>query len=101
MKIEEQQETVDEIHNDVQGKVFQRSHAATELYNSPPHIVKPIFEVKDFVLVRWAHDRRHKLRFEWFGQKRITKGLRDWVYMAEDSHSSHAKKVHATCLIFY
>ena len=59
------------------------------------------FEVGDFVLVRKAQNKGHKLSFRWRGPRRITRVIADTVYEVTSLFDEHSEVVHAARLIKY
>lgn len=66
------QESLNNVHKDVTRSVTDRREKSIHAHNWATNIVAPSFSVGDFVLVRRANDRGHKLRFRWYGPYRIT-----------------------------
>lgn len=60
------------MHKDVHSLVNKLREQAITKHNVKTNLVAPSFSVGDFVPVRKATDRGHKLRFKWFGPCRVT-----------------------------
>ncbi len=64
--------------------------------------IQPInFSLGDFVLVRCAQKKGHKLQLSWRGPRRISKVISAWVFEVEDLNSSKKEIVHARRICFY
>lgn len=101
MKIKELQTALDKMHKEVQASVSTRRDKAVEKHNRATNIVTPSFSIGDFVLVRQATDRGHKLRFKWFGPCRITAVHGPLVYGVTSLSTRGTQRVHAARLIKY
>jgi len=101
LKIDELQASLNAIHKDVQDLVTKRRAQAIDKHNKATNIVSPSFQVGDFVLVRRATDRGHKLRFKWFGPCRVIALHGPLVYSITSLSDSKTERVHAARLIKY
>lgn len=72
LNIKDIQKTLYNMHKDVENGVNARRARPIRNHNKATNIVTPTFSVGDFVLVRRATDRGHKLNFKWIGTCRIT-----------------------------
>ncbi len=99
IRIEELQKTLDEIHKDVQHAVSLRRERAIAAHNKATNIIAPSFAVGDFVLVRRATDRGHKLRFRWFGSCRITSVHGQLVYGITPLRGGKTDRIHCAWLL--
>lgn len=70
-------------------------------HNKRTNIVEPSFNIGDFVLVRKAQNKGHKLSFRWQGPKRITKVVNNLVYEVTSLISNQAETVHVTRICMY
>jgi len=64
--------TVESLMRSILSATRARRESAISAHNKATNIIHPSFEVGDFVLVRRANDRGHKLRFRWYGPCRVT-----------------------------
>jgi len=78
--IDELRTALDLVHKDVERSVSRRREHAIAAHNKATNIINPSFEVGDFVLVRRANTRGHKLRFQWHGPCRVTSVHGSLVY---------------------
>lgn len=101
LNIEELQTSLNALHKDVHGLVTKRRDQAIAKHNTKTNIVSPSFSVGDFVLVRQASDRGHKLRFKWFGPCRVTAIHGPLVYSVTTLSDSKTDRVHAARLLKY
>ena len=101
IRSEELQKTLDEIHKDVQHAVSLRRERAIAVHNKATNIISPSFTVGDFVLVRRAVDRGHKLQFRWFGPCCVTSVHGDLVYGVTSLRGGKTERVHCARLLRY
>ncbi len=101
IRIEELQKTLDEIHKDVQHAVTIRRKRAVATHNKATNIIAPSFAVDDFVHIRRATDRGHKLRFRWFGPCRITSVHGQLVYGITPLRGGKTERVQCARLLKY
>lgn len=72
------------IHKEVSGLVSDSLKKATDKHNKKTNVQKDNFRVGDFVLVRRAHKKGHKLQFMWRGSRKILSVKSEWVYEVVD-----------------
>ena len=99
--ISELQSALDQVHKDVERSVSLRRERAIASHNKATNIVTPSFAIGDFVLVRRANDRGHKLRFRWYGPSRITAVHSPLVYGITSLQGGKVDRVHCARLIKY
>lgn len=92
---------MDRIHKQVTESVSSRRERAIELHNKATHIINPVLHVGDFVLVRRANDRGHKLRFRWFGPCAIAKVFSSHVYGVTPLVGGKMERVNCARLMKY
>ena len=80
INIDALQNNLHHLHKDVSEKVSRRRRKAIAAHNKATNIVEPRFEICDFVLVRRAVDRGHKLQYKWVGPLRIEQVHSPLVY---------------------
>lgn len=95
------QRTMDAMHKEVVGLSSASRKKAVESHNDKTHVQVANFHVGDFVLVRRAQPKGHKLQFVWRGPRRIKEVKSEWVYVIEDVLRSRLETVHAARLLFY
>lgn len=64
--------------------------------NKKINIVRPCFEVGDFVVVRTAQGKGHKMRLRWIGSRNVTRVLGSLVLEVESLAREEVEQVHAT-----
>ena len=101
IRIEELQKTLDEVHKDVQHAVSLRRERAIAAHNKATNIISPFFTVGDFVLVRRAVDRGHKLQFRRSGPSRVTSVHGDLVYGVTSLRGGKIERGHCARLLKY
>lgn len=101
VKISDLQASLDKIHKDVERLVSKRREQAVAKHNLSTNIVLPSFNVGDFVVVRRASDRGHKLRFKWFGPLRITAVHSPLVYSVTSLSNGKTERVHCARILKY
>ena len=101
INIDELQDALDKMHLDVATRVRRNRARSIKAHNCKTKIITPNFEVGDFVLVRRAQDKGHKLTFKWQGPKRITKIVSPLVYEVTSLVSNKFENVHAARIILY
>lgn len=89
------------MHKDVQASVSRKREKAIHRHNRATNIVSPSFSICDFVLVRPATDRDHKLRFKWFGPCGITAVHGELVYSVPTLSDTSIYRVRAAHLLKY
>ena len=99
--IAELQAAFDKMHKEVERSVSLRRERAIAAHNKATNVVSPSFVVGDFVLVRRANDRGHKLRFRWFGPCRIKAVHSPHVYSIAPLRGGKTELVHCARLIKY
>ena len=83
------------MHRDVKQRAESSKKRKVEEHNRKTN-VKPVnFHAGDFVLVRAAVSKGHKLQFIWTGPRRIVSVTSDLVYEVEDLLDSKRATVHA------
>ncbi len=81
---------------------FRKNRARViALHNKKTNLVTPNFTVGDFVVVRRAQDRGHKLRFKWTEPRRITGVLSDLVYEISGLVEDKIEIFHASRILLY
>ncbi len=79
-KLSELQASLDAMHKDVSVAVHKNRARQVAAHNKRTNLVEPNFSVGDFVFVRRAQDRGHKLNFRWIGPRRVVGIVSDLVY---------------------
>ena len=97
--ISELHESLNENHKDFACSVSIRREKSIAVHNKATNIIHPSFVVGDFVLVRRANDQRHKQRFRWFRQYRITAVYSPLVYGLSSLRSGKTERFHCARLI--
>lgn len=97
--ISELQAALEQMHKYVERSVSLRRERAIAAHNKATNIVAPSLVVGDFVLVRRANDRGHKLRFRWFGPCQVTAICSPLVYGITPLQGGKTERVHCARLI--
>jgi len=100
-RIDKLQTSLLEMHKDVAHHVGKNRQRQLRSHNKKTNVVQPNFHVGDFVLVRRAQDRGHKLNFRWIGPRRITNVVSELVYDVTKLDGSGTERVHAARLKTY
>lgn len=74
---------------------------AVAKHNARTNVQAANFQIGNFVLVRRAQRKGHKLQFVWRGPRRLTAVKSDWVYEVQDLPQAKRGTVHARRLILY
>lgn len=101
IKIEDLQSSLLEMHKKVQVSVSKNRARQIRKHNRETNLVAPNFTVGDFVLVRRAQDKGHKLNFRWLGPRRITKAISELVYEVTKLDGTNPEDVHCARLRSY
>lgn len=101
ISIDETQGALEGMHRDVGGRVSAARARAVAAHNSKTNVQAANFETGDFVLVRRAQKKGHKLQFVWRGPRRIVAVNSGWVYQVEDLVNGRKETVHASRLVLY
>lgn len=101
LAIKDLQVALDQMHKEVAISVGNRRERAIEAHNKATNIITPSLHVGDFVLVRRANDRGHKLRFRWFGPCAVSKVFSAHVYGITPLRGGNEERVHCARLIKY
>ncbi|MEM1369509.1 MAG: RNase H-like domain-containing protein [Cyanobacteria bacterium P01_H01_bin.15] len=101
VKIDKLQESLQAMHKEVSMLTMKRRARAISAHNKATNLISPSFAIGDFVLVRRATDRGHKLKFKWSGPKRITAIHSPLVYGISSLRGGTAERVHCTRMIKY
>ena len=101
INIEALEKVLDEMHKDVSHRVMANRRKQIVQHNKRTNIIKPSFDLGDFVLVRRGHNKGHKLAFRWLGPRRITRFIIDLVYEVTGLVDENDECVHATIMILY
>ena len=89
------------MHRQVRGLATKSRDRAVAKHNARTKAQAANFGRGDFVLVRRAQHKGHKLQFVWRGPHRITAVKSAWVYEVEDLLKKKRETVHARRLILY
>lgn len=92
---------VDSMHKDTAEKVTKARQKQINTHNKRTNIIEPSFHVGDFVVVRRAQGKGHKLNFRWTGPRRIIKVYSDLIYDVEKITDRSVEKVHCARLRLY
>lgn len=95
------QDSIERMHKDVERLVTIRRERAIANHNKATNILTASFVVGDYVLVRRARDRGHKLRFMWFGPCQVTGVLSPLVYDIKSFATGKTERVHCARLLKY
>ena len=82
------------MHRDVAHRNASSRAKAVLRHNVKTNIQNPHFQVDDFVLVRRAQKKGHKLHFVWRGPRRVTSVRSNWVFEVEDLVQHKRETVH-------
>lgn len=99
--ISETREGFEQMHREVLELSSRRRQNSVSRHNAMTNVRTTRFEIRDFVLVRRAHDKGHKLKFMWCGPRRIVNVKSAWVYVVQNILSSKQETVHARRLMKY
>ena len=89
------------MHKDVKGLVTKRGQQSIQAHNRKTNIQAIDFSNRDFVLVRTAGKRGHKLGFTWRGPRRVVNTINPLVSEVENFKTEARETVHATRLLLY
>jgi len=95
------QEAFDGMHKTTTEKVSKSREKKIKMHNQKTNIISQTFNLGDFVLVRKAQNKGHKLSYRWIGPRRITKILGELVYEVENMVTGKIEAVHATRIQLY
>lgn len=101
IEVERTQEALCHMHRDVLGLVSKSRARAVAKHNPKTNVQSANFETGDFVLVRRAQKKGHKLQFIWRGLRRVVAVKSDWVYEVEDLILREKETVQARRLTLY
>lgn len=89
------------MHKNVSTITNLRRQNAVKAHNEATNIISPSFTVGDFVLIRKATHRGHKLQFRWSGPRRITAVHSELVYSVQPLRGGRTERIHCTRMIPY
>ena len=89
------------MHKDVQEKINKKRLSEIQRHNNNTNIVSPSFNIGDFVIVRRATDKGHKLQFKWTGPAVITAVHGKLVYGVTPLTNDKEERVHSARLLPY
>ena len=89
------------MHKETAARVTKARRKQIEAHNRRTNIIQPNFEVGDFVLVRRAQDKGHKLNFRWLGPRRVVKVYSDLVYDVAKRNGGGIEHVHCARMLLY
>ncbi len=95
------QTAIENIHKAKSDCVTKRRIEEIKRHNQRTNIVPVNFEKGDFVLVRRAHKKGHKLSFKLVGPRRIVAVKSNWIYDVVDLVSGKQETIHASLLTPY
>lgn len=95
------QNSLEVIHRNVAERSAASRKRQVTAHNRKTNIQPVNFHVGDFVLVRRATNKGHKLQFKWIGPRRIIRVNSDLVFEVEDLITQKRETVHARRLILY
>ena len=101
VSINKLQTAVEQMHKETSNRVTTARQKQIQAHNKQTNIIQPNFSLGDFVLVRRAQDKGHKLNFRWFGPRRIVHVYSDLVYDVAKLNGSDVEQVHCARLILY
>lgn len=101
LRIDDLKEALDSMHKEVAELVRRNRSKQIKAHNRKTKIITPNFSVGDFVLVRRAQDKGHKLSFKWQGPMRVTKIVSPLVYEVTSITANSSNNVHAVRLKLY
>lgn len=93
--------SIDRMHKETAERLTLALKKQIDAHNKRTNIITPFFCVGDFVLVRRAQDKGHKLNFRWQGPRRIVKVHSDLVYDVAKLNGGEIEKVHCARLLLY
>lgn len=94
ISITQLQQTLYEMHKEVNHKVNLRRRQVIERHNKATNIVQPNFSPGDYVLVRVANNSGHKLSFKWRGPRKVLAAVNPLVFLVESLGSGKKEKIH-------
>ena len=101
IKIDDLQGAMDDMHKDVFERIRGNRAKEIKAHNRKTNLTAPQFEIGDFVLVRRAQDKGHKLSFKWQGPMRITRTINPLVYEVTSLVNNKSANVHAIRIKLY
>eukprot|EP00171_Calliarthron_tuberculosum_P004595 IDg4595t1 len=101
MRIDAVQDALDDMHRDVLGRVDARRKRSITDHNRRTGVQPVNFGRGDFVLVRRAVDRGHKLSYRWTGPRRVLTEVSPLVFEVEDLLTKRVERAHARRLMLY
>ena len=99
--IGEMQKALEAVHREVQQRSDGSRDKSVAVHNARTNVQPLKLAIGDFVLVRAATKRGHKLQFAWNGPRRIVGAVSEWVYIVENLISKKRENVHARRLLLY
>lgn len=101
VNIDLMQAALEDMHRDVKLRAEKSRQRKVDEHNRKTNVRPVNFNEGDFVLVRRAVTKGHKLQFIWTGPRRIVSVHSDLVYEVEDLLDSKRSTVHARRLQLY
>ena len=99
--IEQLQPALDAMHKEVSSMVSSSRKKGILRHNNKTNVSEANIELGDFVLVRRAQKKGHKLRFVWTGPRRVVKALSRLVFEVESLANKKLETVHSRRLMKY
>lgn len=102
LRVRELQDSLDQIHRNLSLSVSTAREKRVASHNARTHVRACNFDVGDFVLCGKLN--RHigsKLSLRWYGPRRITKTLSDFLFEVEDLRTMDKSIIHGTRLKFF
>ena len=100
-KIEQLQNALENMHKNVGERIIRNREKSVLRHNAKTNVINPSFHVGDFVLVRRAQDKGHKLSFLWQGPVRICGVHSPVVFEVENLLNQKKEFIHSKRLILY
>lgn len=101
VNIDSMQSALEDMHRDIKYRVELSRKRQVSAHNRKTKLQPINFQVGDFVLVRRAAKKGHKLKFLWIGPRRVTAVKSDLVFEVEDLLHAKREVVHARRLQLY
>jgi len=101
LEVEQLQHAMEKMHKQVAKNILKNRARQIRFHNQKTNIVVHNFSVGDFVLVRRAQDKGHKLSYRWMGPRRITRVISEMVYDVSSMVDDVTEQIHAARLLPY
>ena len=99
--IDATQSALESMHKQIRDRSDHSRKRQIEAHNKKTRVQPVNFQKRDFVLVRRAQNKGHKLKFLWTGPRKVIAVRSDLVFEVENLADGRCETVHARRLILY